>query len=409
MSTTDPSRLSRILAVALAVLLVVPGGALAASEPLAQSDSADENVEFVRTSEEVRGYLLASVSFAQAGDTETAAHLAAEPAEEHWAILGPALESTNETLADSLQADLERLPDVAQNSSADEYETFVRETVFPKLTAADEAVVGSSTYENATFNAKVVRDVLDRSVHEYREGVSNGSVTDDGEYRVAQAFANRSQARYDRYVADTLSDHGAEEMDDLYEHLHGTMADPGAPADVERYVSSLTGELGEYTGIEVEQSSSVEAIERIEGDLDEVVAAYEDGNAEEAKSIIKQTYLSNFEGVEGTLIEENPELVGDLEAAFNEDLPALIDENASVSTVQNRVEEMNTKLETAEGILASQEDTDISLEESENESTSAATTTTSTPAKTTSGDTPGFTAVTGLVALVAVGLLARRN
>jgi PGF-CTERM protein len=184
------------------------------------------------------------------------------------------------------------------------------------------------------------------------------------------------------------------------------MATPGASAAVERFVGSITAELGEYTGIEVDKSGSVAAIERIESDLESAVTAYENGSAERAKSIVKQTYLSNFEGVEGTLIEANPELVESLEAAFNDDLPGLIEANASASEVQNRVETMNSELETAEGILAAQESPEVSLDVEG--TTTAPESTTAQPA-TTSTNAPGFTVVGALLALVGVGLLVRRR
>lgn len=405
MAATDPTFRTRLFAIALAAVLIVPTGAVAATGTQTDPGST-EAVEFVRTSEEVRGYLLASAEMAADGNAAAASHLAAEPSEEHWAALGPALSDANESLASSLQADLEALPAMAENESAQAYEQHLRQAVFPELERAEAAVAGQSRLGNTTFEAGVVRDLLERSVHEYREGVSNGTVSDAGEYRVAQAFAERAEARYETSVAGTLTEDANAELTELFEQLHATMATPGASAAVERFVGSITAELGEYTGIEVDKSGSVAAIERIESDLESAVTAYENGSAERAKSIVKQTYLSNFEGVEGTLIEANPELVESLEAAFNDDLPGLIEANASASEVQNRVETMNSELETAEGILAAQESPEVSLDVEG--TTTAPESTTAQPA-TTSTNAPGFTVVGALLALVGVGLLVRRR
>ncbi|MFB6081586.1 MAG: PGF-CTERM sorting domain-containing protein [Halanaeroarchaeum sp.] len=172
--------------------------------------------------------------------------------------------------------------------------------------------------------------------------------------------------------------------------------------------TSYGAEFAEYTCIEVEQTGSTAAIERIEADLHAAVEAYEAGNSSEALALIRGTYLTNFEGIEGTLIAENPELVEDLEAAFNEDLPALIRQNASVSTVRERVETMESKLETAENILSTQEETDITLESPDTTTEGTATSTSEPPnASTTRTTSPGFTVVSALAALIAIGLVRR--
>ncbi|MFB6132861.1 MAG: hypothetical protein ABEJ44_05590, partial [Halanaeroarchaeum sp.] len=112
-----------------------------------------------------------------------------------------------------------------------------------------------------------------------------------------------------------------------------------------------------------------------------------------------------FEGVEGTLIEENPALVEDLEAAFNEDLPSLMEAGASPARVRDRVEQMKEKLETAETILASQEETEITLG-----SDGTTTTTAGETATTIRTEAPGFTFVAGgIAALALAALLIRRD
>lgn len=92
-------------------------------------------------------------------------------------------------------------------------------------------------------------------------------------------------------------------------------------------------------------------IHHIEEDLDHAVAEYAEGEVEEAKSIVHETYMSRFEGLEGALIEQDPELVVGLEENFNADLPMLMDRGAPVEEVQAQVDAMKKALARAEHLL----------------------------------------------------------
>lgn len=403
---------TQFVTVAVVALLVMPSGAFAASAD--DSDPFDEGaVDFARTTEEVKGYVLASVSAKENGTEELAKKLAEEPYHEHWSAIRPRLEGANATLADQVESELESLPTAVEETSPAEYEAYVESELFPLLATAEESVIDDETASSTTFQATVVHELLQRSVHEYHEGVSSaGTVTEAGEVLAAKGYAERSEARYTAELSTAVSEHANDELTELFEHLSQAMDATESPESVEQYSASLSAELAEYTGIEVEQSGSAEAIERIEADLDEAVETYENGEAAEAKAIVKQTYLSNFEGVEGTLIEENPELVEDLEAAFNEDLPSLIDEGASQATVANRVEQMKEKLGSAETILASQKETEITLGGDDDSATNGEVTATTHAgaSTTTSTEAPGFSLVTvGIAGLAVAALLIRRD
>lgn len=412
MTARSAGTLRTLLTVGIAVLLLLPTGVVATDTAQASTEDTEAAVEFVRTTDEIRGYLDASVDLHEQSRTDLAASVAAEPHEEHWSVIGTELSAVNETLANELDRELAAVSQYAANNSSAAYERHLNQSVYPLLDRAVQSAVDADTRDNASVQASIARDLLDRSIAEYHEGVSEGSVTDRAEYAVALTFAERSEARYESFVAGTLSEHANEELRELYERLHTAMNQQAGTEEAEQLAASIGGEYAEYTGIEVEQTGSTAAIERIEADLHAAVEAYEEGNVSEAQSLIKGTYLTNFEGIEGTLIAEDPELVEDLEAAFNEDLPALIDENASVSTVRERVETMESKLETAETILSDLEETDITLESPDTTTQSgedANETATTTSSDTTSTTTPGFTIGAALTALVVVGLIRRRR
>ncbi|GEM_PF-1559352 len=101
-----------------------------------------------------------------------------------------------------------------------------------------------------------------------------------------------------------------------------------------------------------EASSSAGAtLARIREQLDEAVAAYGSGDTERARSLIEAAYFERFEGIEGGLIEADPELVTRLEAAFNAELPGLMVEGAPREAVADKVASMKEALGRAEALL----------------------------------------------------------
>jgi hypothetical protein len=92
-------------------------------------------------------------------------------------------------------------------------------------------------------------------------------------------------------------------------------------------------------------------IDEIKHKLDRVVAKYAERLSDEATSIVHDTYLHLFEGVEGTLIEQDANLVEVLEKDFNVTLPQAISGNKTVNQVREVVVDMQTKLTRAQTLI----------------------------------------------------------
>ncbi len=99
---------------------------------------------------------------------------------------------------------------------------------------------------------------------------------------------------------------------------------------------------------EPDEADSEKAFQDIRDHLDQAVTEYEEGNPDRARSLIQDAYFNRFEGLEGPLIEQDPELVRNLELAFNAELPQLIDEGAPVDRVRERARGMKDALAKAE-------------------------------------------------------------
>ncbi len=92
-------------------------------------------------------------------------------------------------------------------------------------------------------------------------------------------------------------------------------------------------------------------MDEIKHKLDRVVAKYAERLGDEATQIVHDTYLHLFEGVEGTLIEQDANLVEELEKDFNVTLPKAIADNQSVDDVRAVVVAMQSKLDRAKKLI----------------------------------------------------------
>lgn len=97
--------------------------------------------------------------------------------------------------------------------------------------------------------------------------------------------------------------------------------------------------------------NSIEAIVQIDKNLNKVVAKYAEKLIDTSTTMVHDTYLNLFEGVEGELIAIDAGLVESLEKDFNVTLPQAIKEQKSVSQVRDIIVAMNQKLSKAKGLL----------------------------------------------------------
>ena len=98
-------------------------------------------------------------------------------------------------------------------------------------------------------------------------------------------------------------------------------------------------------------ASGPETIDQILADLEQAVAAYQADDVKRAESLIHQTYMNRFEGLEGDLIAQDPDLVSSLEKDFNATLPLLMQGGASMEEVRAQLENMRAQLDQANHLL----------------------------------------------------------
>ncbi|WP_043315620.1 hypothetical protein [Microbulbifer sp. HZ11] len=115
------------------------------------------------------------------------------------------------------------------------------------------------------------------------------------------------------------------------------------------------GLLAKVQTTESEPTTMPETLDDINHRLDRVVAKYAEKLPEAATTIVHDTYLHRFEGVEGALIEQDAALVEDLEKDFNVTLPQALNGKTSVDDVRKVVESMQAKINRAKELLVAAE------------------------------------------------------
>jgi hypothetical protein len=113
---------------------------------------------------------------------------------------------------------------------------------------------------------------------------------------------------------------------------------------------------GDAGGEQAEQEAAtpaeaVEEIGAVRKLLADALARYRDGQADEAETLVGDSYLEHFEHVEHPLEERDPELMEELEVLISTTIRDAIKDGAPVRKVERLVEDANAKLDEAERLL----------------------------------------------------------
>ena len=107
-----------------------------------------------------------------------------------------------------------------------------------------------------------------------------------------------------------------------------------------------------------EDQGDAATLTAIQQALDEALGEYYEGEIEEAKELIHTAYMQRFEGIEGKLIAQDPELVESLEEDFNATLPTRM-QQGNDQQVSALVTSMKDRLDEAREMLAGQEQQEV--------------------------------------------------
>lgn len=122
------------------------------------------------------------------------------------------------------------------------------------------------------------------------------------------------------------------------------------------FICSYTAHFRIMNGIiRAVAAEAMNPVDQILQQLQSAVTHYGAGDAKQAEKIVYAAYMTIFEGLEGELIERDPDLVSQLELDFNAGLPMLFKQGAPLAEVQKQYDSMEKNLKIAKKLLAEAE------------------------------------------------------
>lgn len=136
------------------------------------------------------------------------------------------------------------------------------------------------------------------------------------------------------------------------EEITFILDDPGDFPFICSYTAHFRIMNGTIRAVEVE---AMNPIDQILQQLQSAVKHYEAGDGQQAEKTVYAAYMTIFEGLEGELIERDPDLVSQLELDFNAGLPMLFKQGAPLAEVQKQYDSMEKNLKIAKRLLTEAE------------------------------------------------------
>jgi hypothetical protein len=315
-----------------------------AAEPAAVFGA--EEIGFGEALAQIRGHHDAATQLYDGGDVDLALVHAGHPIDEILASVASELDEHAPEVATELEASLEDVRTLIEDGAGKSDVAAATEVTSELTFDAQEAVVGEATAAS-DYTGSVIAALLATTAHEYEEAVAGG----DGislleEYQDGYAFLHEARDLYEEIVGEveSASTEEAEEIEEAFDELDAAFPELEAPTEpvpaesVEAAAELIGHELEETVGAQpLEQSDPEEVAENIEALLDEVVAAYEAGDADGAGELAAEAYLENYEVIEAQVIENAPEINEELEPLLGADLRNEIQAGAPVSEIEAMV------------------------------------------------------------------------
>lgn len=303
----------------------------------------DEKLAFAGSLEETLGHLWAIEQNLDDNNAELALVHATHPIAELYLTMKPELQKSSPDLDAQVQQilmDLGKKTD--QDVSREDAQTAIDEAK-EVVEIARTAIVGDDLSQDSNFKMKLMQGLLETSIGEYEEALSDGEISMMAEFQDGSAFVWRSEQIYNEIKSD-IPEHPAEELDEFYADLWAAYDSRADPEEIETVADGIIHELDEVMGVESEDADLLDYVENIRSLLTETKEEYAAGNTDEALSLATKAYLDNFEFLESTVGQQNPELKDDIENMMREELRDMIRNGAPASEVDAHVDEILLKM-----------------------------------------------------------------
>jgi hypothetical protein len=340
---------ARPFLVCLTLLLAAVGAGCAepsenASEAsgTAGKTEALEDIAFGESLAQIRGHHLVSLELYRAGDVKGAAVHAGHPIAEILDSIQAELDESDPRTGERLAVALDR---GARAVSESEPAVVVASAYARAATLTELALLSAIGEETRTssYRGSVVAALVATAGHEYEEAVGPQGIRLVAEYQDAYAFVREARRLYGGIESDVKqsSAEEAEEIEEAFGTLESALPRPTPPRhpidvlEVESAARLIGHELEETVdATPVEESDPDAVAAEIEELLEDIVIAYEAGDADEAAELSAEAYLENYEVIEAEVIEQAPDVNQELEPLLGATLRRQIMEGAPTAEIK---------------------------------------------------------------------------
>jgi predicted secreted protein with PEFG-CTERM motif len=314
---------------------------------LSSAESYQDKVDFASSLEETLGHFWALEQNLDDKNAELALIHATHPIAELYDSIKPQLKAANPQLDAQVQDILMNLQNRANTDMSREQAQQAIDDAKGVVDIARSTVVGDELSKDPMFKLDLMKVLLDTSMAEYGEAVSDGMIEEMAEFQDGSAFVWRSQQIFETIRSDVDS-HIADEIDEAYGNLWDAYDKKADPSQVEMLAGSIIHEIDEVLGVDgTDQDNLLEYVENIRGLLIQTKQEYSDGNTDLALSLATKAYLDNYEFLEAPLIElDQRDLMEEVEVMLREDLRNMIKNGEPTSKVNSHVDAILEKMDT---------------------------------------------------------------
>ncbi len=303
----------------------------------------NEKLEFAGYLEETLGHFWALEKNLDESNAELVIVHATHPVAELYDLMKPELEEHDAVLDAQLRQILFELKEKTTLDVTREQAQDAIDQAKNVVEIARDTVVGSEG-DKTDFKIKLIIGLLETSIVEYEEAVSDGQIKEMAEFQDGSAFVWRSQQIYDT-IASEVPEHEAEEIAEFYEDLWDAYDTNADPSTVETLAGGIIHELEEVAGMEMEITELTDYVTNIRNLLTEAKEEYAEGETTEALSLATKAYLDNYEFLESAVGAQNSELNEEVEHMMREELRDMIKNGAPASDVGAHIDKILLKMD----------------------------------------------------------------
>ena len=310
------------------------------------ADSDQEKLEFAQSLEETLGHFWAIEQNLNEQNAELALVHATHPIAELYDVMKPELNEYDSELDAKVRDTLMQLQNKTSTKVSREQAQVAIDEAKEVIEIARSTIVGENLSADPIFKAKIIKGLLETSVSEYREAVSDGKVIEMAEFQDGSAFVWKSEQIF-KTIKPDIDSHIAEEIEEYYEDLWNSYEAKADPEQMETFAGGIIHEVEEILGTEEEETDLLEYVENIRKLLEQTKTEYANGNNDIALSLATKAYLDNYEFLESPLIELGHEdLMEEVEIMLREELREMIRNEEPISSVNSQIDSILEKMDT---------------------------------------------------------------